>query len=97
MIEEDNKSGFLRLTVKVIPNAKKFEIINCDSYLKIKLTALNQDGKANEMLIEKLCEFFCVKKNSVKIIKGMKSHNKILLLCGITYEEAMRYIFSLNK
>lgn len=64
----------MKLTIKVIPKAKKNEIKGEKVYLK----APPVEGKANEALIAFLAEHFGVKKKQITIIKGEKSRNKVI-------------------
>jgi len=68
----------MKLTIKVIPNSKKDNIIKEDNILKIHVTAQAVDNKANKSLIALLSEFLKVKKSKIKIIKGQKSRLKII-------------------
>jgi len=75
------KSIKMRIKIKVIPNSKKSEIIKDiqeKDFLKIKVNAPAQKGKANKKLVGILAEYFNVPKAKIKIIKGEKSHNKIV-------------------
>jgi uncharacterized protein YggU (UPF0235/DUF167 family) len=56
----------MNIDIKVITNAKKREITAVGSELKVKLTSLPIDGRANEELIEYLSAFFQVRKSDVK-------------------------------
>jgi len=64
--------------VKVIPNAKKNEVIMEEGKLKVYVNVPAKDGKANRALIEILADFFNVKKRDVKIVSGEKSREKIV-------------------
>lgn len=66
------------IEVKVIPNSKKSLIIKDNDKFKIYVKKPAVDNKANEEAIELLAEFFKVKKSNIKIIKGMKSRNKLI-------------------
>ncbi|MSU75305.1 MAG: DUF167 domain-containing protein [Candidatus Magasanikbacteria bacterium] len=69
----------MRLTIRVIPRSSKNEIVASPSgLLKARLTAPPVDGKANESLIKLLSEYYDVSKTKIKIVKGVKSKNKIL-------------------
>ncbi|MFA6548570.1 MAG: DUF167 domain-containing protein [Candidatus Margulisiibacteriota bacterium] len=63
-----------RIEIKVVPNAKRNELKEG----KVYLTAPAVEGKANQALIEFIAEHFGVKKRQVKIIKGMKSRQKVV-------------------
>ncbi len=64
--------------VKVIPNAKKNEVIREKGKLKVYVNAPAKDGRANRALIEILADFFNVKKRDVKIVSGEKSREKMV-------------------
>ena len=66
--------------VHVITNAKKRELKLEGHYLKVKITALPKEGKANAALIEFLAGFFGVRKSEVKIVKGEKEKRKLISL-----------------
>lgn len=71
------------INIRVIPNAKKNEVIQEADCLKVKVTAPPVEGKANKALVEILAEYFNVRKNAIKIIKGERSKNKVILIKGI--------------
>lgn len=64
----------VRIEIKVVPNAKRNEFKDS----KIYLTAPAVEGKANQALIEFLAEHFNVKKRQVKIVRGLKSRQKVV-------------------
>jgi len=68
------------IEVKVIPNAKRTELIKTETGYKARLQAPPVDGKANEALIELLSKEFGVPKRSIEITKGATSRNKTVLL-----------------
>ncbi|OPX97713.1 MAG: hypothetical protein A4E62_01206 [Syntrophorhabdus sp. PtaU1.Bin002] len=68
----------MNVDVKVITNAKRREISLMGSGLKVKVTALPQDGKANEELIEFLADFFGLRKSEIRIVRGEKDKRKTL-------------------
>lgn len=71
------------VNIKVVPNAKKNEVIQEVDHLKIKVNAPPVEGKANKVLIEVLAEYFNVKKSAIRIIKGEKSRDKVVMIEGI--------------
>lgn len=79
IIFDKNKDGLL-LTVKVIPNSSKNEIIFEESFVKIKLTASPVENKANKALIEFLSKILKTAKSDIQIIKGKAGREKILLI-----------------
>ncbi|OPY78468.1 MAG: hypothetical protein A4E65_02190 [Syntrophorhabdus sp. PtaU1.Bin153] len=76
----------MNVDVKVITNAKRREIGPMGSGLKVKVTALPQDGKANEELIEFLAHFFGLRKSDIRIVRGEKDKRKTLSI-PITEED----------
>ncbi|MGQ9701138.1 MAG: DUF167 domain-containing protein [bacterium] len=68
------------INIRVIPNSKKDEVIQESDGLKVKITAPPVEGKANKALVELLAEYFNVKKNKIRIIKGEKSKNKVIMI-----------------
>ena len=76
----------MKISVKVIPNAKQNEVVD-DSVdllgariLKIKVNQPPEDGKANKAVTQVLSEYFKVRKSAVSIIAGETSRNKIIEL-----------------
>lgn len=65
--------------VRVITNAKRSEILDLGKgALKVKLTVLPVDGKANKELIKVLADHFGVSKRGVIIRLGLKSRDKVV-------------------
>lgn len=68
-----------RLTVRVIPNASKSEVVGfVEGAWKIRLAAPPVDGKANETLIRFLSDVLDLAPSEIDIIKGQTSKTKIL-------------------
>jgi|ETNmetMinimDraft_2_1059921.scaffolds.fasta_scaffold888647_1 uncharacterized protein (TIGR00251 family) len=68
------------ITIKVIPNANKNQISVENNKLKVRVTAPAVNNKANKAAIKLLAEFFKVKKSSIKIIRGEKSREKVIMI-----------------
>ena len=66
------------IELKVVTNAKRREIIEEGSRLKVKVTSLPQDGKANEELMEFLSAFLAIRKSDIRIIRGERDRRKLL-------------------
>ena len=66
------------IQVKVIPNSKRSLVIREDNLIKVYVKKPAVNNKANEEAIELLSEFFKIRKNQVRIIKGEKSRKKII-------------------
>ncbi len=73
----------MKLSIKVTPKANKNQVVEDiidllgQRILKVKVNQPPEDGKANKAVVELLAEYFKVKKNSVRIISGETSRNKI--------------------
>ncbi len=70
----------MNVKVRVIPGAKKQEIMRDEQGLKIKLLSQPRDGKANQELVEYLARMFSVRKSEVRIVAGEKDRRKVVLL-----------------
>ena len=69
----------MKYTIKVIPKSSQTKIIEeKDNFLKIKLKAVPEKGKANAELIKFLAKHFKVAKSNINIIKGKTGKNKIV-------------------
>ena len=69
----------MKINVSAVPNAKKAEVEKIDEEnYRVRVDAPASEGKANKRLIEILSEYFNVQKSSIKILKGIKSRNKIV-------------------
>jgi uncharacterized protein len=68
----------MNVAVKVITNARKREANYEGSVLKVRLTALPRDGKANDELVDYLSELLKVRRSEVKLIKGEKDRRKVV-------------------
>ena len=66
------------INIRVIPNAKKNNVSEEQGKLKVHISAPAVDGKANKALIKVLAEYFKIKKNDVRIIRGAKSREKVV-------------------
>ncbi len=64
--------------VKVIPNSKK-QRLSVDLFGKIKIwvTSPAEKGKANKSANELLSNHLGINPNSIELIKGFKSRNKL--------------------
>ena len=75
--ETDN--GIL-LTVRIVPNSSKDEIVKTGNEIKIKITEQPVEGKANKALIEFLSKKLKIPKSTIEIVRGRTSKEKTLLL-----------------
>ena len=66
------------LNVRAIPKASRNYVKKENGNFKVYLTKPAHDGLANSQLVELLSEFLKLKKYQVKIIKGLKSRDKLV-------------------
>lgn len=66
------------INVRVVPNAKKNDVLEEADKLKVHVNAPAIEGKANKTMIKILAEFFNVKKSDIRIIRGEKSREKVI-------------------
>lgn len=67
--------------LKVQANAREDKIVGFEDYiLKIKCKDNRENNKANEKVIKLLSEYFDVPRANIKIVKGMKSSYKIVMI-----------------
>ena len=86
----------VRLAVRVTPRAKKSAlagtVVGADgkSALAVRLAAPPVDGAANKALVEFLARTIGVPRSAVRIASGETARQKIVLVTGVTFEEASR-------
>ena len=73
----------MNIQIKVTTGAKKTLWKQDGEQIKVYLTAPAIEGRANEALVDFLAGHFGVKKSAIKIVKGLKSHYKIVNILGI--------------
>jgi uncharacterized protein (TIGR00251 family) len=67
------------LWVRVIPRSKKVEVkILKDNSLKVRVVSPPIDNRANEELRKVIAEYYNKKESAVRIIKGLRSQNKLV-------------------
>lgn len=78
----------LRLAVRLTPNAARDALEGLDTlddgqtWLKVRVSAVPEDGKANKALIQLLSKWLKVPKSSVSILSGDTARKKILRIDG---------------
>ncbi len=82
-----------RISVQVYPNAIKNEIVDLsDGVLRVKLSAPPVKGKANRELVAFLSRLLGLKKDSISIIKGYTTRNKVIVIDGLSQEHALELL-----
>ncbi|MES2961005.1 MAG: DUF167 domain-containing protein [Pseudomonadota bacterium] len=81
-------SGHFLLYVKVTPNSAKNKIgekvidEKGQEYLKINVTAVPEDGKANEEVIKFLAKILKIPKSKIEILRGETARIKVVKICA---------------
>lgn len=71
----------MKKVVKVITRAKECSVTEeKDGSLKVRLTAVPAEGKANEQLIAVLSKEYRVPKSRIMISRGRASHTKTVVI-----------------
>ena len=74
----------ISLTVHIQPNASKNEVSGMvNEMVKLKITAPPVDNKANKECLKFLAKILHIPKSKLHILKGQKSHFKIIQISGI--------------
>jgi uncharacterized protein (TIGR00251 family) len=85
----ESQSGAL-LKVRVVPGAKKSEITGEENgQLRVRLNSPPVEGKANKELVKLLAVRLGLKKSQVRLSKGERSRDKIVLLAGVPVSDAV--------
>jgi uncharacterized protein (TIGR00251 family) len=80
-----------RLRVRVSPGARASSLVgrHGDGW-KIRVAAAPEDGKANEAVLRLLAERLALPRQSVAIVSGPTSRDKVVSLTGIDAAETER-------
>lgn len=90
------KDGLI-LSVKVIPNSRKNQMddvvldVHGGKILKMLVTAVPEDGKANTAVIALLARSWRLKKSQILIKQGRGSRNKMVHIVGNS-EELLKHL-----
>lgn len=70
-----------RLSVRVIPNAPRDEVIGFENaVLKVRVRAVPENGKANKAVIQLLAKASGSPRSSIAIVVGERGRNKVVAL-----------------
>ena len=84
MVVDNNDTGYFDLHVRITPKAAKNKIIGWhqdavgNPVLKISVTTVPENGKANAAVIAYLAKEWGIPKTSIQVKKGETDRNKIL-------------------
>ena len=83
--------GSVRIAIKVVPGAKREEIVGpLGDRLKERVAAPPEDGKANKAVCRVIAAALGVKAGAVSVVVGRSSPEKTLRIEGLTEEVVMR-------
>ena len=84
-----NAQSGAAITVKVLPRAKKTELVGVmeDGTFRIRIAAPPVEGAANHALIEFLAQTLNVPPSQIDIVAGEFSERKLITLVGVTPEQ----------
>lgn len=68
----------MNVQVTVKPGAKQEKIVESSDGLVVYLHARAHDGEANVALVKALANYYGVSKSCVEIVRGQKSHQKMV-------------------
>lgn len=68
----------MNIQVTVKPGAKQEKIVESSDGLVVYLHARAHDGEANVALVKALSDYYGVSKSCVEILRGQKSHQKVV-------------------
>lgn len=94
MVEPD-RDGSVRLYVKVVPGAKREEIVGPlampdGERLKVKVSAPPEDGRANKAVCALIAGALGVSAGAVRVASGMTQREKTLVIAGVSAAEVVR-------
>jgi len=72
----------MKLSIRVMPQAKKEEVAHQGDTYIVKVKAPAKEGKANDAVIRLLAAFFEVPKSSIIIKAGLTGRNTIIEILG---------------
>ena len=76
------------LPVRAQPGARKNAVVGeQNGALKVAVTAVADQGKANKALVQLLCEVLDLKRSQVELLKGDKSRDKRFLIHGVNFAD----------
>ncbi len=83
----------ITLAVKVVPRAKRDEIVGVEGdALKVRLTAPPVEGKANEALVKFLAKKLDVRRGDIEILHGETGRHKLVRVRGLSAERLKKVI-----
>jgi uncharacterized protein len=93
MIELRPHAQGIVLPVRAQPGARRAAITGMhDGMLKVSVTAPPDKGKANQAIVELLCEALALSRSQVELLSGQTSRIKQLLIRDLSADEIVKRI-----
>jgi len=88
MIELRPHAQGIVLPVRAQPGARRAAITGAHGgMLKVSVTAAADKGKANQAIVELLCEALALSRAQIELLSGQTSRTKQILIRGVTVDE----------
>ncbi len=71
-----------RITVRAIPNAARNKILRDGDDIRVYVTAVPEDGKANRAVVKLLAKALGIAKSDLNLIQGQTSRDKTFEIRG---------------
>jgi len=85
-----------RLRLRVSPGASRSEVVGPHGEAwKVRVVAAPESGKANEAVRTLIAEALDVPRSSTEIVSGRASRDKVVVVHGVTSDEAERRLGAL--
>ena len=79
------------IELRVQPNAAKNEVVEfSNGVFRVRVAAPPVKGKANKELVAFLSKALDLGRDSLTIVKGHTSHNKVIAVAGLSQEEVVK-------
>lgn len=76
------------INIRVIPGALKNTFGGCiGDYVKLRVTAAPERGKANQAVVELLSELLAIPKSNIEVIRGHTARQKAVAVSGLSEAE----------
>ena len=79
-----------RLEIRVQPKASRSHVTIDGNSIKVYVTTVPEDGKANKAVSELLAKRLGVPKRAIEIVSGAKSRTKVISVKGLDELEIRR-------
>jgi len=88
MIELKPHAEGVVLPVRAQPGARRSSVCGThNGMLKVSVAAAPEKGKANQAMIEALCEALSLRRGQVELVAGATARNKQFLVRGVSIAE----------